>query len=98
MTREYAVPVEDAMGQLDVIPDYDAGHGPAPCVHTFAQSSFGLLGAHWYLPAVREFFEAHGVEESGPQARATGHGLVAIDRERNRTIFFATKPTEERSA
>lgn len=88
---EYAVPVEDALQCLDVIPDYDPGDGPKPCVHTLAESSFGLLGAHWDLDSVREFFERHGVEKSGQQATATGHGLVAVDREQRRTIFFATK-------
>ena len=90
---EYSVPVEDALGRLAVIPDYDPGDGLKPCVHSFAQSAFGLLGAHWDLDSVREFFEKHGVEEAGEQAQAMRHGLVVVAREggRTRTIFFETR-------
>lgn len=84
------VPVTEAMERLAVIPDYDPGDGEKPCVHTFAQSNIGLLGAHWSLTEVREFFGAHGVEESGPAATAMSHGLVAMGD--GRTIFFETKP------
>lgn len=84
-----AVPVDEAMERLEVIPDYDPGDGPGPCVHTFAQSAFALLGAHWSLSSVREFFEKHGVEEAGPEATAMRHGLVVVGD--GRTIFFETK-------
>lgn len=88
----YTVSVEDAMARLDVIPDYDPGDGPQPCVHTFAQAAFGLLGAHWDLPSVYAWFVAHGVEESGETATAMGHGLVSMGD--GRTLFFATRKRE----
>lgn len=88
----YSVPVDDALERLDVIPDYDAGNGPEPCVHTFAQSGFGLLGAHWDLSSAEAFMREWGVEEAGPEAKASGHGLVVVAcGERPRTIFFATR-------
>lgn len=90
--NEYAVTVEDAMSRLDVLPDYDPGTGPQPCVHTFAQSAVGMLGAHWPLDDVRAYFAQHGVEEAGEQAQAMRHGLVVTGG--GRTIFFATKGTE----
>jgi hypothetical protein len=90
MDENYGVPVEDAMARLDVIPDYDAGNGPEPCVHTFAQSQVGLLGAYWDLPSVEAFMRKHGVEKAGEQATAMNHGLVVVGG--GRTIFFATAP------
>jgi len=89
-TSAYSVAVEEAMKQIDVLPDYDCGNGPEPCVHTFAQSAVGPLGAHWSLESVRAFFEEHGVEKAGPAAVATGHGLVVPRSDRPGPIFFAT--------
>ena len=91
--EDYSVPVDQALKRLEVIPDYDAGNGPGPCVHTFAQSRIGLLGAHWDLPAVEAFMREHGVETSGPEATATGHGLVTVGD--GRTIFFATRRDDD---
>lgn len=88
------IPVDEAMERLAVIPDYDPGDGPGPCVHTFADSTFGLLGAHWKLDAARAIFERCGVEESGPMAAGMRHGLVVIDLDEHRTIFFETKEAE----
>lgn len=90
MDAEYAVPIEEALDRLDVIPDYDAGSGPAPCVHTFMQSAVGLLGAHWYLPTVKAAFERWGVEEAGDSASRMNHALVVI-KDGKTPVFFATK-------
>lgn len=98
LSREYEVPVLDALDRLDVIQGYDCGNGPEPCVHTFAQSGIGLLGAHWSLSSIRPFFERWGVHEAGPEATAANHALVVVTDEdedesgRSRTIFFATLP------
>lgn len=91
---DHAVPVDEALRRLDVIPDYDAGNGPEPCVHTFMQSAIGMLGAHWSVPEVQAFFERHGVEKAGPTATAMHHGLAvnAYEDGRLTTIFFATHP------
>ena len=88
---EYAVSVEDAMQRLDVQPDYDAGGGPGPHVHTFAQAGFALVGANWGLDDIRALIEAHGVEQAGEQATAMGHALVVIRPEPFGPLFLATK-------
>lgn len=88
--ESHAVPIEEALRRLDVIPDYDAGSGPEPCVHTFAQAAFGLLGAHWSVEDIEALMRERGVEESGPAARATNHGLVVL-REGLGPLFIATK-------
>lgn len=95
-TSEYAVPVEDAIERLDVTPDYDPGDGEGPCVHSFAASAFGLLGAHWKLDKVEALFREHGVEEAGPEMTGMRHGLVCVfeDDGCTRTLFFATKEPE----
>lgn len=90
---EHPVMVEEAMSRLNVIPDYDDGNGPRPCVHTLIQSTVGLLGAHWGVEAARTVFETFGVEEAGEQARAMGHGLV-VTRPSKGPIFFETLPDE----
>ena len=87
---EYAVPVDEAIDLLDIIPDYDPGDGPKPCVHTFAESGFGLLGAHWSLDDLRTLFETYGVERAGDAATAMGHGLVVLRPSRG-PLFIATK-------
>jgi hypothetical protein len=89
---EYAVAVDDALARLKVVDDYDDGAGPRPCVHTFVDTPLALLGAHWPLTKVRAAFERWGVEESGEAASAMGHGLVVVERDRQRSVFFATKP------
>jgi hypothetical protein len=87
------VPVDEAVGRLAVIPDYDCGDGPEPCVHT-VRSGAVLFGAHWSLNMARASFEKYGVAESGPEATAMGHGLVVIDV--GGPVFFETKaPTDE---
>lgn len=74
------IPIEDAIARLAVLPDYDPGGGPGPCVHTFRMPAAGiLLGAHWPIDAVRTAMEKFGVEESGPLAAEANHGLVLID-------------------
>lgn len=89
--RSYAVSIEDALTRLDVI-DYDAGTGEGPCVHTFAQSGFGLLGAHWYLSELEPHMRRWGVEEAGAEAKAMRHGLVVIS-DAPGPLFLATKET-----
>lgn len=79
-----------ALARLKVV-DYDPGDGPGPCVHSFASPGSGvLLGAHWHLDDVRAAFEAHGVEEAGPNMAALGHGLVVTGLPDRGPIFFET--------
>jgi hypothetical protein len=87
---EYAVPIEDAVALLDVIPDYDCGNGPEPCVHTFVDAPFGQLGAHWSLTDLRAQMERLGVERAGDMARKAGHGLV-VRRPGLGPLFIATR-------
>ncbi len=91
---EYAVTVEDAMARLAVIPDYDHGEGPVPSVHTFLQAGNILVGAHWTVEHLREQMEAHGVEGSGPDATAAGHGLVVVRPDPLGPLFIATVPED----
>lgn len=95
-TSEYAVSVDEALTRLEVIPDYDNGSGPGPCVHSFAASAIGLLGAHWGLDEVLALFEREGVEQAGPEMTGMRHGLVTVFEEngRERTLFFETKATQ----
>ena len=82
------VPVDEAVERLAVIEDYDPGDGPKPCVHTFRAGAM-LIGAHWSVEKVREAFEEHGVEESGPTMQSMGHGLAIVDDAG--PVFFETK-------
>lgn len=86
----HMVPLDEALARLDVIEDYDPGDGPKPCVHTFVDAAFGLLGAHWSLEDLRELIEEHGVETSGEMATAMHHGLVVLRPSRG-PLFLATK-------
>lgn len=89
--------LQAALAQLEVLPDYDAGSGPGPCVHTFRSSAVGvLLGAHWPLEEVRVAMERFGVEEAGGVASALGHGLVVVDD--HGPVFFATRSVRDRVA
>lgn len=83
------VPTDEAMAMLAVIEDYDPGAGPEPCVHSFRQAAFGLIGAHWPVEKVRAAFEEHGAELSGPLMAGMGHGLALTDK--TGVLFFATK-------
>ena len=71
--------VTEALARLRIIPDYDAGDGPGPHVHTFRSTAIALLGAHWSLEQIKASIERYGIEESGPQATTLKHGLVIID-------------------
>lgn len=86
-----ALAVDEALSRLVVIPDYDPGGegGPRPCVHTFRQAAFGLIGAHWDVEQARVHMEEFGVSEAGPDATAMRHGVVVID-ERG-PVFFETR-------
>lgn len=86
---EYAISIDEAMKRLKIIPDYDAGGGPEPCVHTFRDGGIALLGAHWSVEDLRALMEKHGVEESGERACAMGHGLVVKDPD---PLFIETTP------
>lgn len=90
---EYAVPVEEAMERLVVIPDYDGGNGPGPSVHTFRTGSGMALGAYWSLDVVRAAMEKHGVEEAGDGMSSMGHSLVLIDDAG--PVFFEALPKKE---
>ena len=83
-----SVPVDQAIERLAVIPDYDPGDGPKPCVHTFRGGSGMMLGAHWSVAAARAVMERYGVKESGPMATAMRHGLVVTDD--TGPVFFET--------
>ena len=91
MSTEYAVPVEDAMTRLAVVEGYDAGDGPERCVHTFVQSGFGLVGAHWSVSEAERAFREYGVEGAGEQACAMRHGLVVPNYKGRGPVFFETK-------
>lgn len=93
-TNDYQVPMEDALRRLAVVPDYDDGSGPGPCVHTFVDSAIGLLGAHWPLGKVRELIEEHGVEEAGEFASSSGHALVVLRPAPLGPLFLGTTPEE----
>jgi hypothetical protein len=82
--------VEQALERIEITPDYDNGSGPQDCVHTFRNSSFMLIGAHWTVSDVRALMEQYGVEEAGPQATAMKHGLVVTDN--HGPLFIETKP------
>lgn len=86
---DYAVGIDEARERLDVIEDYDDGGGPRPCVHTFRSGAIGLLGAHWGVEEAIAAMREYGVEESGLDAQAMGHGLVIIDK--TGPVFFATR-------
>lgn len=89
------LPVDEAMQRLVVVPEYDAGNGPEPCVHTFIPSGFGMLGAHWSVEKARESMERYGVEEaSGFVASAMGHTLVVVEDRDGRSVpvFFEARP------
>lgn len=88
--NDYAIPTDEAIARLDVIPDYDPGDGPKPCAHTLIESGIGLLGAHWSVDDLRALFDEHGVEEAGEGATAMGHGLVVL-RPDHGPLFIATK-------
>lgn len=78
---EYTLTVEEAMSRLVITEDYDPGgtEGPGPCVHSFRETPFAMLGAHWRVAEVRAAMEKYGVEQAGEQATAAGHGVVVID-------------------
>lgn len=95
---EYALTVEEAMARLVVVEDYDPGgeEGPGPCVHTFRESPFAMLGAHWRIADAKAAMEKYGVAEAGPQATAAGHGVVVIDD--NGPVFFEARRWYDREA
>ena len=84
----YAVNPKVALGRLKVIPDYDPGDGPKPCVHTFLAAGGVLVGAHWSVKEVKRAMKRYGVEEAGEQATAMHHGLAIM--EPGRPIFLET--------
>jgi len=88
---EYALTVDEALARLAVVPDYDPGGvgGPRPCVHTFRDAAFGLIGAHLTLETARAAMEKFGVAESGPEATALRHSVVVIDD--TGSVFFETR-------
>lgn len=94
---DYTVPIDEAMRRLDIIPDYDPGDGPKPCVHTFVGGVIPV-GAHWAVEDVRALFEEHGVEESGEMATAMGHGLVVVRPAPSGPLFIATREPETADA
>ncbi len=91
-SSEFDLTTEDAMARLNVVEDYDPGGGPGPCVHTLAEAAFGLLGAHWRVDDVRDFFDRHGAVTAGPMASAMQHGVACVGD--GRRLYFATKPQE----
>jgi hypothetical protein len=98
MSEQQIIDADEAIARLDVIPEYDAGNGPGPCVHTFADAAFGLLGAHWYLDDLTEFMRRNVVQASGPMAVGMGHALVVLSDERPGPLFLATREPAEVAA
>ncbi len=91
---EYAVPAGDAIRRLVVIPDYDDGKGPRPCVHTHRNTAGLLFGAHWGLEEITAAIEAAGgVEEAGPASTAMGHGLCLWHN--GGWLWLESRPSEE---
>jgi hypothetical protein len=90
-----AVPIAEAMRRLVVVPDYDpgGGGGPQPCVHTFREASFALIGAHWPVGELRAHMERWGVRNAGPAATAMRHSLVVVD-ERG-LLFIEARPAKK---
>jgi hypothetical protein len=89
---------DEAMTLLLVKPDYDAGDGPGPHVHTFRVSKdmpSALRGAHWSVDDLRAEMTQHGVEETTDAALIkVGHNLV-INRRPGDSLFLETKPKEK---
>jgi len=90
-TEDYSIPLDEALQLLDVIPDYDPGDGPKPCVHTFLNGAWGLVGAHWSVENLTALMQEHGVLLSGEMATRRGHGLVVVRPEPQAPLFIATK-------
>lgn len=90
---EYDVSLSDALAMLDVIPDYDSGGGPKPCVHTVVQAGGIMIGAHWSVESLRDLMRDRGVQRAGAAARASGHGLVVVRPSPEGPLFIATKET-----
>ncbi len=82
----------EALSRLDVMPDYDPGGGPGPCVHTLRASGPVLLGAAWRLADIEHIICVHGAAAAPPDMERMGHGLVVYDD--HGPIFIATKPEE----
>lgn len=82
------IQVEEALGRLAIVPDYDpgGGEGPGPCVHTFTGGPI-LLGAHHRVDAIRADFErAEQLEQcKGP----AGHNVAAVVD--GRLLYYETK-------
>lgn len=86
---------DEAVAMLVVVEDYDPGgtEGPGPCVHTFREAPFGMIGAHWRVDAARAAFEKFGAQLAGPAATEAGHGVVITD-ERGPVFFEARGPRD----
>lgn len=81
---------DEALSRLAVQDDYDPGDGPKPCVHTFVDAGFALLGAHWSLADVRVLLERNGAEEADESAQAMQHGVVTW-RDDGKPLFLETR-------
>jgi len=80
MEEKVVVPFEECVRRI----------GDGKKIHTFVNPGTNLLiGADWDRKKILEAFRKYEVEESGPAAMATGHGLVFHDG--TKYIFVETK-------
>jgi len=75
---EYAVPLEEALRMVKIVPNYNCG---ASCpggdhVHTVVMAGPVAAGAHWCLDTFRQHVQEWGIERSGQNAMSHGLGLV----------------------
>lgn len=75
-TTKTLIDADDALSLLVVQPEYDAGGGPGPCVHTFRTGTL-MLGAHWALEDVEAAMREHDVYQLDPAV--IDHGLYLVD-------------------
>lgn len=92
-TEDYTVSASDAIARLATFTEGE-GADERLRVHTFRSMAFGLVGADWDLSDVEALIEERGVEVSGDQATAMGHGLVVLESEPMGPLFLATRSDE----
>jgi hypothetical protein len=90
MSSEFEVPVEVAMGMLNV-----QGEGDDQTVHAFLNPGWGLIGADWSLAEVQKCMAKSQPQLAGPSATSMGHGIVCPEGDDSGgPVFFETKKGE----
>ncbi len=82
--------VDDALDQLVILPDYDPGTGPQPCVHTFRTGGM-MLGAHWTIEKVEAAMKLCGVARL-LAGGWMGHDLLVVDS--TGPVLFESQPVD----